>query len=165
MKISKKKQLISLINSNLLKFQTYNQNESCFSTIKSRNINFEVKQALKVIYSYHKKKKRILFIGFSYNKFMLNQVNHSFISKKLYSKKFVLSRNKVPNNYDLLVFNNLTVKDKIILKYVKSLNLPSIIFGLFDSNFYSVDVVFKTEKIKFFFSYLIFSILIKSKKQ
>ena len=162
MKIKKKYQTISLINSNLLKYQTYKNLKLQLQEFKIENINTELKQVLKIIYLYSRKRKKILFVGFPYNKFLINQVNHLFISKKLYNKVLTSSANKMFNGYDLIVFNNFKLKDSVTVEYLRSLNLPLILFGECKLNSYGVNGSFKTEKSKNFCFFLIFSVLLKN---
>lgn len=159
MKLKKKYQSISLINFNLLKYQIYNNNTNqLVQSSKIESINAELKQALKIIYLYNLKNKKILFIGFPYKKGLVNQVNHLFISKKLYHKFLGSVNNTMFTDYDLVVFNNFKPKDKMIFK---SINLPSILFGFCGSNSYEVNGFFKNEKSKNFCFFLMFSVLLK----
>ena len=148
MKLKKKYQSISLINFNLLKYQIYNNNTNqLVQSAKIEKITVELKQALKVIYLYNLKNKKILFIGFPYRKGLINQVNHLFISKKLYYKSLGSVNSSMFANYDLVVFNNFKPKDKSIFK---SINLPSILFGSCDTDSYGINGFFKNEKSKNF---------------
>lgn len=161
MKTKKRYQAISLINSNLLKYQTYTKDY--LRKYEVENISSELKQALKIIYMYNKTNKKILFIGFPHNKFLFNQTKNTFMSKNLYKKLLTLDSQKVCRDYDLIVLSSFKTKDKIILKHLKSLDLPLILFGVFDTEFYSVKGFFENKKIKEFCLFLIFSVLVKIK--
>lgn len=155
MKIKHKKILKPLIKLHFLKNQFYKQ------FIKAKcvnNVTLQLKQALKIIYLYKKKKKPILFLGFPYNKFVHNQINHIFISKNSYLK------NKDNLNYkqfDLIVYNKTSNKDKQLLKTLENLNIPIVLFGDLNENGYNFNVLTKKKSIKNFNFFIIFSILTK----
>lgn len=154
MKIQKKVKKNSLISFKLLKYQIYNIRKNYLQNIN--NLNLEIKQVLKVIYLYNIKKKKILFIGFPYNKFLSNQTNHLFLSKNM----FLSNCNKL-NNYDLIVFNKSQSKDEIIFKKFKSLNIPLILFGESNSKDYNINGIFSSKKSKNFCLFLIFAVIRK----
>lgn len=157
MKIKKKLKKNSLISFNLIKYQAYKVKKTYSQKFNINSINLEIKQALKIIYLYNIKNKKILFVGFSYNKFLSNQTNHLFISKRMLLNSFNMF-----NNYDLIVFNKLKNKDEISFKNLSSLNKPLILLGKQDNKFYSINGFFSSKKGKNFFLFLIFSILRKN---
>lgn len=156
MKIRRKRILKPLIQLYFLKNQFYKQ----FITFKNINtVILELKQALKILFLYNKKKKNILFIGFYYNKFIQNQLNHSFSSKNLYSE----TKLKI-NKFDLIVFNKTSVNDLKLIKKLKKLNIPIIIFGGLNKIGYDVSTSFNKKNLKTFNSYILFSVLTKYNK-
>ena len=159
MKVNKKIKKISLINYNLLKYQIYNTDKIFINNFKINNTNLELKQALKIIYLYNINKKKIMFVGFPYNKVVKNQLNNFFISKnKLYSNLCDL------DTYDLIVLNFSNNKDKKILERFKSSNLPLIIFGNNTNKTYNVNGFFKSKSIQNFCFFLLFSVIKKFTK-
>lgn len=169
MKIKLKQKSKSLIKLHLLKYQVY---KNYFNT-SFNNITIELKQALKIIYLYNKKKKKILFIGFPFNVNTHNKLNQIFTSKLDFNKKFQNSglnslyynKNKKP---DLIVFSQTSKTDFKILKELKKYNIPLILFGNLNNNKiiqnYVVNGYLKKNSIKKFCWFLIFSILTKSIK-
>ena len=169
MKIKLKKKSRSLIKLHLLKYQIYKDNLN----INLNNVNIELKQALKIIYLYNKKKKNILFIGFPFTTKLQNHLNQSFMSKIELEKKLQINNNKCLSNnngkdFDLIVFNSTSSKDSKFMKELKKFNLPLILFGNFDSvldvNTYNVKVSLNKNYMKKFCWFLIFSILTKKSK-
>lgn len=158
MKLIKSKNSVSIINYNLLKYQAYNTKKKNCNEFKFNTLNKKLKQVLKIIYLYSIKNKKILFIGFPYNKFLYKNLNESFISINLYKKK--ISSINV-SNYDLILFNQQKSEDVIFLKYFNSLNLPIIVFGNYGKNDYGINCCFYNKKIKKFINFLFFSILSK----
>ena len=154
MKIKKKHQKISLINYSLLKYQIYNLNNLHDQNFKFYNTNLELKQALKIIYLYNKNKKKILFVGFPFNQTIQNQLTHSFISKNRVSDTY-----KIFHLYDLIIFNYNNDKDTETVKYLKSFNVPLIVFGSKTNNVYKINGSFNTKTIKKFCLFLIFSVV------
>lgn len=154
MKIKKKHQKISLINYSLLKYQIYNLNNLNDQNFKFYNTNLELKQALKIIYLYNKNKKKILFVGFPFNQTIQNQLTHSFISKNR-----VFDTYKIFHLYDLIIFNYNNDKDTETIKYLKSYNVPLIVFGSKTNNVYKINGSFNTKTIKKFCLFLIFSVV------
>ena len=156
MKIQRKKILKPLIQLHFIKHQYYKH----FTNLKSiDNVIIKLKQTLKLIYWYEKKKKKIIFLGFVYNKFIHNQINHVFSSKDLYKRN-----NKFFNNFDLIVFNKTSEKDEKILKNLTKLHIPIIVLGNLKDKNLGVNLSSKTNYIKNFNSFIIFSILTKFKK-
>ena len=167
MKIKFKQKSRSLVKLHLLKYQMY---KNSFNT-SLNNVNIELKQALKVIYLYNTKKKKILFIGFPFNIKLQNQIKQIFMSKIGFKKEllnnsaYILgSKGKKP---DLIVFNGISSDDFMITKELKKFNTPLILFGNYnqDSSFktYNVKVCLDKNYIKKFCWFLIFSILTKKK--
>lgn len=171
MKLKLKTTTRSLIKLHIVKYQIYkNYNKYLFNANSNiNNLTIELKQALKIIYLYNLKNKKILFIGFPYNKILHNQLNHFFISKNFYAKKmltgnFDSSLYKTP---DLIVFNNTSDKDLVILNVIKTLNIPLIVFGnsnKLNNKNYNIQGSLKKNKIKNFCFFLIFSVLTRSIK-
>lgn len=156
-----------LIKLHLLKYQMYKNN---FNT-SFNNINIELKQALKIIYLYKNKNKKILFIGFPFNIKTQNQLNQIFMSKIILNKK--LQNNKLNlmsynenKKIDLIVFSQTSKNDFNTIKELKKFNIPLILFGNFDSNKfvqnYIINSSLKKNYLKKFCWFLIFSILTKT---
>ena len=161
MKIRKTNKPLSFIKFYLLKYQFY----------KKVNINkliIDFKQSLKVIYSYHVQNKKILFIGFSFNKNISNQFSHLFISKNKYTKKVLsncfLKEGENRSFPNLIVFNNYQLVDEKIIKETLKYNIPIVVFGDYSKqiNFYNVQGNFNQKNFKKFVDFLIFSIIKKS---
>ena len=156
MKIKQKKILKPLIKLHLLKTQIYKQANG----LQSLNTSvLQLKQVLKIIYLYSKNKKKILFLGFPYNKFVHNQVNYLFHSKNSYLKKKINF-----NQIDLIVLHNTKDKDLNIIKNLESFNVPIVVFGNVQSKNYSFNVLTKKKSINNFILFIIFSILTKYSK-
>ena len=164
----------SLIKIHLLKYQMYkNYNKYSFNS-SLNNVTVELKQALRIIHLYNIKNKKILFIGFPYNKALQNQLSHFFISKHFYLKKTLSGNfNSLTNsgvlykNPDLVVFNSTSEKDINILIKLKKLNIPLILFGNSDNishKNYNISGFLQNKKIKKFCFFLIFTILTRSIK-
>jgi hypothetical protein len=162
----------SLIKLHLLKYQMY---ETCKTTTFNnyiQNLTFEIKQSLKVVHLYNKKNKKILFVGFTYKKALHNQLNHSFLSKRLYTKNFLSGKsdlsNILPNTKpDLIVFNQLSTNDSHIIKKLEKQGITYISLGtskVKHSKFYSVNNFYKTPQIKKFYFFLVFSVLTRQIK-
>ena len=164
MKTTLKSPIRSLIKLHFLKHQMYKKKS--YKYIRSAfvdNITIELKQALKIIYLYHTQKKSITFIGLPYNKTIHNKLNHSFISKNVYKKRNLIN-DLLLIKPDLIVFNGSIENDTILLKKLEKLNIPLILFGDFpkiNNKTYSIQVSLKTNRIKAFCFFLIFSVLIK----
>ena len=170
MKIKINKKSRSLIKLHILKYQIYKNYNKYFFNENIENLTIEIKQALKIIYLYHVKNKKILFIGLPYNKQLSNQLNHFFISKKIYLKKmmsnstYLFKTIHLPKTPDLIVFNNTSDKDLTILNTLKKSNIPVVLFknlNKFSNDFYNVNGSLKNKKIKKFYFFLIFSVLTK----
>lgn len=166
MKKNFKQKYRSLIKLHLLKYQIYKNNLNT----SFNNVSIELKQALKIIYLYNKKKKKILFIGFPFNTKLQNQLQHSFMSKidlkkKLQTSNLVLSdtETKEPN---LIVINATSKADTSVVRELKKFNIPLILFGTFDETLtfksYKVNIFLDKNYIKKFCWFLIFSILTKN---
>ena len=143
MKLKKKsiKKKINKTSLYLLKYKIYNnyykiQNLSLLNLLK--NVEFSLKQSLKLIVNYTLNNRTILFLGFPYlnkKKHVLNlkHSNHVFLPKiiwvKGYTKKYLFKNifrsNKIP---DLIVFFDKQKTDYLILKELEDLNIPIIIF-------------------------------------
>ena len=156
MKIKSKSKQISLINYNLLKYQTYNFKKTFKQKFKIVTTSIEIKRALNIIYFYNIKLKKIVFIGFPFNNKITNQLKHSFISKNMLLKNY----NNL-TDYDLIVFNKSIYNDEKIIKNLISYNLPLIVFGSDDNDYYNINGNFKSKTIKNFCFFLLFSILKK----
>ena len=106
-----------------------------------------------------KKKKKILFVGFNYNKFIYNQVNQCFISKQRLLKK-TLDYTK----FDLIVFNKTSSQDFKVIKILTTLEIPIVIFGDYSSKGYRFNGLSAKKSFKNFNFFMLFSVLIKHKK-
>ena len=144
----------NLINYNLVKYQVYNLNNIC---LKMDGVSKYLRQSLKIIYLYNLKKKRILFVGFSNNKFLITKLNQSCVSTEM-----LLNINV--SCYDLIVFNGTKYEDNIILKNLTSLKIPLILFGTCNEKHYGVSGTFKNKNILNFIFFLFFVILTKNRK-
>jgi len=171
MKIKSTKKSRSLIKLHILKYQIYKNYNKYFSNTNIENLTIEIKQALKIIYLYHVKNKKILFIGFPYNKILHNQLNHFFISKNFYLKKMltgystsIFNTKYLYKKPDLIVINYTSNNDLNILKTLKKTDVPLVLFGNLNNssvNDYSIQGSLKNKKIKKFYFFLIFSVLTK----
>ncbi len=165
MELKNKLKFKGLINLHLLKYQVYkNLNNSSVN-----NISIELKQVLKIIYLYNIQKKRIIFVGFPYNKRAHNQLkNTTFMSKSLFIKKLQKQNaSNLSKNFDLMVFYQISNMDYSLLKKLNNIDKPSILFckNCESNNInYKVTDVSKNKKLKLFIYFLIFSILIKNVK-
>ena len=181
----KTKNQYTLIKLHLLKYQIYRKNISKLSFYNSLNfLELNLKRILNLIYLYKHHNKKILFIGFPYNKknrfFKLS--NHLFLPKNFWIHKKSINTNEyllkikqkidlqktnsIIKNYDLIVFFNPNMQHIEVLQEFKKFQIPVILIGnkknlnaLFSS--YSV-FAFTLRKItKQFFFFLICSILKK----
>lgn len=162
----------TLIKFYLLKYQIYkNQKNQTFFKQNLEKLNIQIKQTLNIIYLYHVNKKKILFVGFPYIKFMLNKFNHFFIPKSSFNTQLINNSklsNKNFSKMDLIVFFNVTVKELEEIKKFNKKNIPIISFGnelKNKTNFnYNIFGYFSKPQIKQFFFFLILSILRKNNK-
>ena len=153
MKIKQKNVFKPLIKFYLLKNQYYTQ----FDNLNNLVLNF--KSCLKIIYLYEKKKKKILFVGFNYNKFIYNQVNQCFISKQRFLKKPIDY-----TKFDLIVFNKTSSQDFKVIKTLNTLDIPIIIFEDYSTKGYRFNGLSTKKSFKNFNFFMLFSVLIKHKK-
>lgn len=131
----KKNKLLKL---HILKYQIYlttinSLNNKIVLTLE--NIEIYLKKSLKLIYEYHSKKKKILFVGFSFpnNDILFNIKNntpHTFISANIWvngslSNNGLNSEKKLPA---LIVIFNSTYEKSIIKEALDS-KIPIIFFG------------------------------------
>lgn len=164
-----KSKIKGLIKLHLLKYQLYK------NVINSsiNDLSIELKQALKIIYLYNKNKKKIIFIGFPYNKNYQNQTNSLFISKisfikNIYNNNTVFDLNNSHKSIKLIVFYQTSTKDLNLLKNLSKRNIPVIVFSNnynLNYNYYGVKGNLKKKKIKLLFSFLILAIVIKKFKK
>jgi len=144
-----------LIEYYLLKYQIYSSSKDSnkkFINFLLEQIEMYFKQSLKIIYEYHIKQKKILFIGFPvpnifFSKYISENTSHIFISETawvngiLSNTKYVKKHNKnlsnielkqflntLGNRPDLIVFFNNKNNYKII-KEINNLKIPIIIFN------------------------------------
>lgn len=103
-----------------------------------------------------KKKKKILFLGFPFNKLIHNQVNHCFSSKINY-----LKTNLKKKKFDLIVFYKTSEKDLVLLETLQKRNIPVIIFGDSGEKGYNLNTLTRKKSIKNFNFFVIFSVLTK----
>lgn len=160
MKLKNKLKVKGLINLHLLKYQVY----KTFTNSNINQIPIELKQSLKLIYLYNNK-KNIVFIGFPYNKTLHNQVNHVFVSKVSFFKKF--QKKNFLDDYDLIVFYQTLKQDYNLLKKLNHTSVPLIMFCNnynLKNKCYIVQNILKNKKLKVFVSFLIFSVLTKKYK-
>jgi|TARA_B110000967_G_C18901297_1_gene575453 hypothetical protein len=175
----------TLLKLYLLKYQAHKIN---FQSSTSKTIDYIelcLKQALNLIYLYHSSNKRILFIGFPYikNKLILKDSQHFFLQKSLWtngllgnndvsSTQGILSMNSSSANktFDLVVLFNASIKDLPVLKELSSIGYPLVVLGSQISlksinTIYTVPAFLLKKNMKQLCSFLIYSILRKSKKQ
>jgi hypothetical protein len=163
MKIKRKIQKRSLIKLYLLKYQTYKNYNNKLSSFCVEDLSVKLKQALKIIYLYATKKKKILFIGFPYNKSVYNQLNHFFVPKKIFLRHGFAAKMFLNKTPDLVVVNVMSKKDLIILKDIKSKGLPLVTLQSLNNSDLGSNQKFHSE-VKSFCFFLIFSILTKVNK-
>lgn len=153
--ISDSSQKYKLIKYYLLKYQVYlntkNSNKNSVN-ILIEAIEMYFKQSLKIIYEYHVKQKKILFIGFPINSQILTNdilktTSHSFMSENVWINgilsniKYVKKHNKnlsnieikrvlndLHNRPDLVVLFN-TKNNYQIIKEINNLKIPIISFN------------------------------------
>lgn len=172
----------TLLKLHLIKYQAYKFNLKNFNPIKKINhLELSLKQALNLIYSYHFNNKRILFVGFPYNRNLrkLNLLQHFFIPKNCWVNGLFYNKNSKiqniksslsittpfgKNDPDLVVLLNISSKEHNILNELSSIGCPLIIIGnQIPSNvpniIYSVPGFFLKKNIKQLCFFLIQSIL------
>lgn len=162
MKKNNKTKFKGLVNLHLLKYQLYKN----LINYDINQISIELKKSLKIIYLYQKKKKKIIFVGFPFNKILHNQLSNNFVSKPSFIKQ--LQKTKNLSQFDLIVFYQASSKDYNLSKKLNNIGLPIIIFcnnnNGFENKNYIVKNILKNKKIKSFVYFFIFSILIKNLK-
>ena len=162
MKINSNKYPRSLIKLYLLKNQIYTSSINSINKICLDAFTLELKQSLKIIYLYHTKKKKILFIGFPFNKILHNKTSHLFVSKLTYEKTRLDSK-----KFDLIVFNKTSFKDNYILTNLNKETNTLVVFGSenkYSKKYYNVFGLLKKQKTRIFCFFIIFSILTRSIK-
>lgn len=155
----------SIVKLNLLKHQHYKNTNNSLKSFGLEELSSQLKQALNLIFSYSLKKKKILFIGFPYNKLVHNQVNHVFVTKIFFLKTSFKSK-KICKRCDLCVVNLTSKNQETLLKEVRSLNIPVVIFGNTNTRShesYIVQTDLKSGSIKNFWMFLLVSVLLKTK--
>ena len=125
MKINKTKiRNYKLFKYNLLKLQIYTnkleKDTSNFSNDVLDHIEAYLKQALKIIFEYHKRRFRILFIGFPVVSGLkqiklINFTNHNFISQKSWISGIFRNRFSVLSSLMFLKSQNFSKKLKLLL--------------------------------------------------
>ena len=166
MKFTSNSSTRSLLQTHLLSYQMYAKSEKLSFKIDVKNLIFELKQALKVIYLYTKTKKKILFIGFPYNMLLRNQSIHYFMSKKLLLKNINLNKVYLKKNPKLIVINNFSISDEQIVKKFEKQHIPIIIFiknrnDISNKKFYNVEIFSFKPAVKKLLYFTLFSILNK----
>ena len=160
----KKSKLLKLY---ILKYQIYLTNIYNFNNkinLTLENIEVYLKKSLKLIYEYHSKKKKILFIGFSFpnNKLIFdiqNSTNHKFISENNWSNGLLSNNNnKLPK---LIVIFNSKYKTNIIKESI-NLKIPIICFGNLSKIYLKKSIYIIPGNYKKLISFNIFSLLLFS---
>jgi len=126
----------------LIKLRTYEQYDKKIKNIANININqtlIHFKKSLRIIFKYHKKNKRILFLGL--NGLILKKINketnHSAISSKIklqglisnklnFKEKDSLFVKKKPNL--IVIFNEIETYNSVIIESAQA-KIPTITFG------------------------------------
>ena len=159
----------------LLKYKIYkNFSTTDFPILNFlKYIEFTLKQSLILISNYHLKKKKILFLGFTYpyrkhKQNVFKNSNHTFLPKSLWLNGMV-KNNLLLNNIsykkkpDLIVFFDRKDTDYFILKELDNLNIPIIIFGesVCSKNNRYYNILGNLEKIelKKLFQFLVYSVI------
>lgn len=145
MKIKKSKIYRKLLELYLIKLRTYEQYDKKIKNIVNISVNqtlIHFKKALRIIFKFHKKNKKILFLGF--NGLILKKINketnHTAISSKIklqgiisndlkfknYEKYSLLKLKKKPN---LIVIFDFIENHNSILKESSNAKIPTITFG------------------------------------
>ena len=165
--------LFNLTKLYLLKYKIYNNFPITDSLILNflTYTEFTLKQSLNLIYNYHLKKKKILFIGESYSKknynFLKTSGHISIPKSVLVNGSFknnlpsnIISYKKKPN---LVVFFDCKYTDLSILKQLDNLNIPVVIFGnstISNCNkYYNIFSNSKQIELNNFFQFLVFSVI------
>jgi hypothetical protein len=174
----------TLLKLHLIKYQAY---KICLKNLKPLKtvdcLELNLKHALNLIYLYHFNNKKILFIGFPYNKKLntLSPLQHFFISKKLWVNGIFSNKNakiqnllkqtttKLTNPFgkkdpNLVVLFNFSKKDQNILNELSLIGCPLIIIGsqtpIYIPNLvYAIPGLFLKKNIKQFCFFLIYSML------
>lgn len=172
----------TLLKLHLIKYQAYKFNLKNLNPLKKINhLELSLKQVLNLIYFYHFNNKRILFVGFPYNKILskFNLLQHFFIPKKcwvnglFYNKNAKIQNIKSPltttilfgkNDPDLVVLFNISKKEQNILNELSSIGCPLIIIGHqlplnYSNIIYSVPGFFLKKNIKQLCFFLVQTIL------
>ncbi len=139
----------TLLKLHLIKYQAYKINLKNFNPLKIINhLELSLKQVLNLIYFYHFSDKKILFVGFPYNKKIhkLNPLQHFFVQKNcwvngLFSNKNAKIQNllKQPSltittpfgkrDPDLVVLFNVSKTEQHVLHELSSIGCPLIVIG------------------------------------
>lgn len=139
----------TLLKLHLIKYQAYKINLKNFKFFKFiNNLELSLKHALNLIYLYHSSNKRILFVGFPYNKKLqnLNALRHTFIPKNLWIKGLFSNKNskvqttsKQTTSFalnsisktdpDLVVLFNISKTEQDILIELSTIGCPLIVIG------------------------------------
>ena len=172
MKSKKKVKLFNLTKLYLLKYKIYKDLPVTHSLVLNflKLTEFSIKQSLNLIYNYHLKNKKILFIGLSYSKkalWFLSNSNHIFLPKHMCFNGVARNNLQLNNTFynrkpDLIVFFENTKKDSDIIKQFGNLNIPIIIFGdsvISNQNYSILGNLSGKIELKHFFEFLVYSIL------
>lgn len=186
MKIQKYKiKKYTLLKLHLIKYQSYKVNLKSIKPFKLINyLELSLKRVLNLIYLYHSNQKRILFVGFPYNKklHVLNSLQHVFVSKKCWINGLFCNKNarvqhalnqatstKILNPFgltdpDLVVVFNASETEKSILEELSGIGCPILVIGnqtsINISNIiYTVPGFFLKKNLKQLCFFLILSIL------
>lgn len=146
MKIKKPKINRKLLELYLIKLRTYEQYDKKIKNIANTSINqtlIHFKKALRIIFKFHKKNKKILFLGFngSILKKINKETNHTAIPSKIKLQGAIsnqLKFNKNNEKYSLLKLkkkpNLIVIFSKVenhnfILSESSNARIPTITFG------------------------------------
>lgn len=145
MKIKKLKLSQKLLELYLLKLRTYEQFDVRLKNISIVNVNHTLtcfKKALKILFKFHRKNKKILFLGL--NGFILKKINketiHMAIPSKIKLQNVLSNKTNIKDNskYSLLKLKKkpklIIILDKIdhyssLLNESFMLKIPTITFG------------------------------------
>lgn len=133
-KVNRKEKLLNL---NSLQIKTSNSKKNHFNYLLKKNIELKFKNALTIIFGFHSKNKKILFLGTPLKlnkplKKLFKNTNHSFIPEKIWLNgvlsntksvlKFLFKKYLKKNKNNLKFLFKLTSKNNLIVILNESLS-------------------------------------------
>ena len=144
MKIKKiNKYKTKLIDLKLINTKILNK-KNLFENTNLKEIKYQLKKSLQVIYKYHITDKKILFIGNLTqlnNNIKLKYMNHTWINEYNLKNGLVTNNNSISNPYDLIVILNYQYS-KSIVNEAESLKIPTICLNI-NLNIMDINCLYK----------------------